>query len=29
MEKEAQEHLIAEKEFMVAKKQKATDVMRK
>jgi len=29
MEKEAHDHLIAEKEFMEAKRKKATEVMRK
>ncbi len=29
MEKEAHEHLIAEKEFMEAKRKKATEVMKK
>jgi hypothetical protein len=29
MEKEAHDHLIAEKEFMEAKKKKATEVMKK
>jgi len=29
MEKEAEEHLIAEKEFMQAKRKKATEVMKK
>jgi hypothetical protein len=29
MEKEAHDHLIAEKEFMEAKRKKATEVMKK